>query len=92
MACQITHPTGKPGGLSLAVLRLDAEPVAYLTPTTVDTSLRQVARPKQGAPKHLDPSRATPHANGSRRTKSRSFIGLSSHPKSNAPTRKTMSS
>lgn len=31
MACQITHPTGKPGGLSLAVLRLDAEPVAYLT-------------------------------------------------------------
>ena len=48
MACQITHPTGKPGGLSLAVLRLDAEPVAYLTPTTVDTSLRQVARPKQG--------------------------------------------
>jgi hypothetical protein len=34
MACQITHPTGKPGGLSLAVLRLDAEPVAYLTPQT----------------------------------------------------------
>ncbi len=33
MACQITHPTGKPGGLSLAVLRLDAEPVAYLTPS-----------------------------------------------------------
>ena len=64
----------------------------YYDPTTVDTSLRQVARPKQGAPKHLDPSRATPHANGSRRTKSRSFIGLSSHPKSNAPTRKTMSS
>jgi len=31
MACQITHPTGKPGGLSLAVLPLDAEPVAYLT-------------------------------------------------------------
>ncbi len=34
MACQITHPTGKPGGLSLAVLRLDAEPVAYLTLAT----------------------------------------------------------
>ena len=31
MAHQITHPTGKPEGLSLAVLRLDAEPVAYLT-------------------------------------------------------------
>jgi hypothetical protein len=34
MAHQITHPTGKPEGLSLAVLRLDAEPVAYLTPAT----------------------------------------------------------
>jgi hypothetical protein len=36
MAHQITHPTGKPEGLSLAVLRLDAEPVAYLTPAIED--------------------------------------------------------
>ena len=41
MAHQITHPTGKPEGLSLAVLRLDAEPVAYRT-------LRRQA-PKQSA-------------------------------------------
>ena len=34
MACQITHPTGKPGGLSLGDLPLEAEPVAYLTPAT----------------------------------------------------------
>jgi hypothetical protein len=44
MAHQITHPTGKPEGLSLAVLRLDAEPVAYLTQGNLAGS--QLLRPR----------------------------------------------
>jgi hypothetical protein len=44
MAHQITHPTGKPEGLSLAVLRLDAEPVAYLTPQTTLLVLAMTSR------------------------------------------------
>ncbi len=46
MACQITHPTGKPGGLSLAVLRLDAEPVAYLTLATSGPSFQRTSQRK----------------------------------------------
>jgi hypothetical protein len=45
MACQIMHPLGKPGGLSLAFLPLEAEPVAYLTLTKPKPSSTAAEKP-----------------------------------------------